>query len=52
MLPTDSMIGFCNGNVTSIAPKLVKYNRELANNNLEGAVTEMKDIIKYYAGSF
>jgi hypothetical protein len=52
VLPVESMAGFCYGNVTSIQPKIVKYNKERANFNLEGSLLELKDIIKLMQGSF
>ena len=52
VVPIESMLSFCYGNVTSIQPTLVKYRRELSIDNLEGAALELKGIVKFYSGSF
>ncbi len=51
VFPATSMVSFCNGNATGIQPKLVNYEANIVNDNLEGAMSELKDSIKLLQGS-
>ena len=46
------MVSFCNGNVTSISPRILDYKKEMNNNNLDNALLVLKDVIRFYQGSF